>query len=245
MDHTAPALSTWIERFRSLAAAGLPARFLELHRDLRSANGDSPVAPPDHVRAWIAAFRDGEGHRRAVDPFLLSHMLGVTPPDPSQRSTPESQAWASVARRDPNPEAAITALDWGGTGRLYPTLADGGIETWTESELSSLQAIAWTALRNRSKAIMARVKLAAAWLAREVQPDNATQRPWAAGLFIVRSMDASLSAGEQQEYALYAHTLIENALVGREHPDTFSACILWDSAAWMEALTASRWNATQ
>lgn len=240
MDHTAPAISTWAERFRSLAAAGLPERFIELHREVRTAASAQPVAPPDHIHSWIAAFRDGEGNRRSVDGPLLSHMLGVQPPDLTQRASPEARAWATLARRDPTPTDGT--IDWSGNGRLYPSLASDGIETWTEAELASLQAIAWLALHARSEVIMNRAVSAAAWLSREVQPDNATQRPWAAGFFIVRSMDASLSSRECQENALYAHTLIENALVGREHPDRFSACILWDSAAWLEALAASRWQ---
>ncbi len=233
MDDVVSSLSTWVQRLRSLAAPGLPERFLELQRS-------QPAASPDLARAWIAAFRDGEGNRRAVDGPLLAHMLSVQTTPPLRTPTPESRVWALLTQAVPN--ITDTAVDWTGTGRLFPSLAESGIEAWTEAELASLQALAWIALRQRSSPLMHRAMTAAKWLASEVQPDNATQHPWAAGFFIARSTDTALSSRERQEYALYAHTLIENALVGREHPDVFSACILWDSAAWMESLAASAWR---
>ncbi len=178
-------------------------------------------------------------------------MLRVAPAVTSRTLTPEARVWALLT--EASPDLASTPVDWAGSGRLFPALADEGIETWTEAELSSVQALAWLGLRERSQRVtehvmervMDRVTSAAEWLVREVQPDNATQHPWGAGFFIARSMDTSMPARSRQEYALYAQTLIENALVGREHPDTFSACILWDSAAWMEALAAPGWSAAQ
>jgi hypothetical protein len=233
MDELAASLSTWVRRLRAVGERGLPGGFLELQR--RGAEGS-----PEAARAWIAGFRDGEGNRRAVDGFFLGHMLRVAPAVTSRTPTPEARVWALLT--EASPDIASTPVDWTGSGRLFPALADEGIETWTEAELSSVQALAWLGLRERSQRVMERVTSAAEWLVREVQPDNATQHPWGAGFFIARSMDASMPARSRQEYALYAQTLVENALVGREHPDVFSACILWDSAAWMDALAASGWN---
>jgi hypothetical protein len=236
--HTSMPIETWIERFRSLAQGGLPAGFLSFPR----AQPATPGSPSEAVSAWIAAFRDGEGHRRAVDGPLLSHMLGVMPPAATSKATgkasPEASAWMAVAQRD----RAGLAIDIDADGRLYPHLASEGLEWWTEAELASLQALAWIGLRERSARVLDRVTRAAAWLVREVQPDNATQRPWAAGFFVVRSMDPALSDRERQETSLYAQTLVENALVGREALDAFSACVLWDSAAWLEALHRSAWS---
>lgn len=65
----------------------------------------------------------------------------------------------------------------------------------------------------------------------ELQPDNATNHPWAIHVF------AAIAADENNAHAdLYAQSLLHNALIDGGEPDTFSALILLDAA---HALSAS------
>ncbi|MEO1585156.1 MAG: hypothetical protein AAFR96_11390, partial [Planctomycetota bacterium] len=71
---------------------------------------------------------------------------------------------------------------------------------------------------------------------REIQPDNATNLPWAVHVFCVlaeRDGDADAS--------LYAETLLHNCVVGGAgRPDKLSALILLDSARRLRLEASSR-----
>lgn len=175
--------------------------------------------------AELRAFRDDAGHRRRVDPWLLAHAFGL---DASELRVDEQAAleepWLAlwVCVHDPQQD---TSLWRSGTGPLFRHLHARAIEVWTEGELAGLHALWWLAQRDASLA--PRARSAAAWLIAELQPDNATQRPWAIHAF------SQLAAEGDIEADMYAQTLLLNATAGRERPDRFSAAILIDAANYL------------
>ncbi len=112
----------------------------------------------------------------------------------------------------------------GGKGPLFPRLHSQAIEMWTEAELSGLHALWWHA--QHSVAIRARCLLAAEWLIAEIQPDNATNRPWSMHVF------AEMAIGGNGDAGMYAQTLMHNCMVGGS-VDRFSACVMWDAADYI------------
>ncbi len=99
------------------------------------------------------------------------------------------------------------------------------IEVWTETELASLHALWWLAGLHQQDAWRERALRAARWHLIHLQPDNATNRPWAIHLF------AHLATHEcDAEAAAYAQTLLHNCQVHRGGPDEISSLILIDAA---------------
>lgn len=99
------------------------------------------------------------------------------------------------------------------------------IEVWTETELAAVHA-AWSL----GPDWRAEARRAAAWLVDNIQPDNATNRPW--GVHVFASL-AHESGGAQFE--LYAQTLLHNCQVMTGRPDDFSAMILLHAARGLQA----------
>ncbi|MEL6498071.1 MAG: hypothetical protein AAF937_00690 [Planctomycetota bacterium] len=104
-------------------------------------------------------------------------------------------------------------------GAIQDRSRDDVIELWTERELTLVHA-AWM-LHGWHAAAVASAK----WLIHEIQPDNATNLPWAVHVFASLSFDESLD-----EAAMYAETLLHNCIVTTGKPDDLSALILLDSA---------------
>jgi hypothetical protein len=179
-----------------------------------------------HVDAGeLAGFRDGAGHRRRVDPWLLAHAFaldasGLRVDAAAGSEEPWLTLWACMH------DAGLGTSAWHqGEGPLFRQLHARAIEVWTEGELVGLHALWWLARRDPS--LQKRARSAASWLIAELQPDNATQRPWAIHAF------AELAAEGDIEADMYAQTLLLNATAGREKPDRFSAAILVDSARYL------------
>lgn len=187
----------------------------------------TPLVQPSDLEAtrrFILSFADEYGHRRAVDPFVLAALLGVSAPVAEPRSpTPDVRAWAAVARGETPDDALIE-----GSGPLLygrDTCDPEGIETATEAELA-VQHAAWRrAVETRDARIVYRAMTAARWAVATLQPDNATGHPWAVAVFI----ELWIESGDA-EARLYAETLIHNSLVGAGVPDRFSAVLLLDAA---------------
>ncbi|CAG0950291.1 hypothetical protein PHYC_00163 [Phycisphaerales bacterium] len=234
----APAHAQWVRRLR---LAARPSLSPDLRRLLDHDSDEPQPARDADCRALIDAFTDNAGHRRPVDRPLLSHLLRCAGGDMPADPRPDELAWWCCHTR-----AAYHRLpiDWIADGRLFRDLGDDAIETWTDAELSSLHALSWEGLRARSPAILSRITRAAEWLLAEVQPDNATERPWAVHFFAAMSLDAARTPESRARADLYAQTLLNNALVGRERPDRFSACILWDAANWLESASRMTWQRT-
>jgi len=197
----------WHARVAGLAGAGL--RGSEL--------GVALAAGSAFARKFARAFADDFGHRRAVDPPLLAWVLGLRPwmePAPGRM---DIRLWHALSAGTPPPPVEP------GEGPLSPQAREEGIEVWTEVELASLQALWWHARRTRRADLGARAESLARWLVAELQPDNATNRPWAVAAF------AELGAGGDLDAALYADTLLHNCQVSLGKPDAFSTVLLVDA----------------
>jgi hypothetical protein len=195
--------------------------------------------------AYIRDFRDDAGHRREVDRPFLSHVLGVEPGPMPEWIGASARAWWALHGREP----WDALVDLRAAGRFFPSLAGDAIEVWTDAELATLHAMSWACMRERDAARAAtfakRMLSAAAWLIDEVQPDNATQRPWAIHVFAAIGTEwrppcdaawpawPAWPASQVANADHYAQTLLHNALVAREAMDKFSAWIARDSAVWL------------
>lgn len=222
-QHSHHALRAWAVRCRRASESALRQTPLGVAPEDRDAG---------ETERWVEAFRDGRGNRRPVDRPLLARVLGLAPtssvlavPSAAWLSSTDVSLWWALARGRAVEEEHAHVL--AGQGRLLPQLATRGIEDWTEAELCALHALSWA----KSPLARARVGSAARWLIDEVQPDNATNRPWAIHVF------AALGATGDGEADLYAQTLLHNAVVGTGAAgvDRFSAVILLDAAHWLEA----------
>lgn len=208
----------WCERLRRPALACLAGSPLV---------GEGTVSP-EEARVYIGGFSDEMGHRRGVDRFILAWMLGCPlPEDPAGGITPDVALWrALVEGTDPRP------LILAGDG--IPTPLTGPprgivIETATEAELSALHAVWHHGVRRGDLALQARALSAARWAVANLQPDNATNHPWAAHVFV----ELGLLEGNR-EAELYAQTLLHNCMVALGRPDRFSAVILLDASRALE-----------
>lgn len=221
--------ASWSARLRGLAAPALAGTPLA---DTR-AYGTAGAAEDARARAWIEEFRDDAGNRRAVDRPLLASMLGLKL-EAAPGCTPDVALWYDVA----NGTRGAIALLRGGEGPLLPGTPvepvgwDGadGIEVWSEAELAAVHALGNLALGRGAEGdlgLAERLDSAARWLMENVQPDNATNRPWAVHVFV----DRWLRLGDIDAH-LYAQTLLHNCRVGggrRGGVDVFSACLLEDA----------------
>ncbi|MAY73803.1 MAG: hypothetical protein CMJ31_03590 [Phycisphaerae bacterium] len=189
---------------------------------------DTPLVggEADEAVTFIDAFRDEQGHRREIDRPVLMHLLGArgayAPLDPV---SPDVALWRGITD-GVSGDAALSRMLTRRDGPLTEFAPDLAIEIWTETELACLHALSHYADR---PAVNERLRAAARWHVAELQPDNATNHPWASHVFVA----AWIERGDA-EARLHAETLIENARVATGHPDRFSACLMLDSARWLE-----------
>ncbi len=137
----------------------------------------------------------------------------MSPIDPSGITSGDDRLLAAAAGVLPIPAPPPAR------GPIQPRSREDVIELWTERELTMVHAAwlleGWTDLAEAS----------ARWLIDEIQPDNATNLPWAVHVF------ASLSVEDgSHEARMYAETLMHNCVVSTGRPDPLSALILLDAA---------------
>ena len=181
------------------------------------------AAPP------IVGFADEAGHRRPVDrPFLAwrRREAAPTPIEPGRHA--DVDLWTDVAA-DAGADAALATLARHGhdpdAGSILPPDDTGAIEVWTETELACLHALTWLRRRSGDERLAALVRRAVDWHVRTLQPDNATNHPWAIHAFIGRAHESGDHGAR-----LYAETLLSNCMVSLGRPDAFSAHVLADAA---------------
>lgn len=196
-------LKIWSDRLLSAATRTLPAGF--------SHGGD----------AALREFSDEQGDRRVGDEPFLAWVLGVPPRPAVGPESPEVRIWRALAEKTPwdddalAPNPAMPLLD------LPPQTT---LEVWTEAELSALHAL-WHVARREGRADLERRCMAAAGAYMEqIQPDNATNHPWAIHVFLVHAQHTGAADGR-----MYAETMLHNCQVGRGKPDRLSAVILLDA----------------
>ena len=112
------------------------------------------------------------------------------------------------------------------------------IEVWTETELACLHALSWLANERDDHTLRERLDAALAWHLDHLQPDNATNHPWAVHVFVAASLNDSSSAGGSA--MLYAETLLHNCRVSLGRPDAFSAELLLDAADALDNAAAAK-----
>lgn len=111
------------------------------------------------------------------------------------------------------------------TGPITGENQTGAIEVWTETELACVHA-AWSLGDDWRTA----AKVSATWLLDNIQPDNATNHPWAVHAFAILAIETG-----NFEFDLYAQSLLHNSIVGTGKPDTFSAIILLHASRAIQA----------
>ncbi|GAB4516282.1 MAG: hypothetical protein Tsb0013_20880 [Phycisphaerales bacterium] len=204
----------WATRLRRVAARTL---------------GDD-LGAGDWQRDRLTAFSDERGHRRAVDPYLLAWRgrgEGVeTLPPPTHAS--EACLWASLTRTDTDLHAHLPERS-DEEAPLFEQPDDVVIEVWTETELASLHAVWWHAHTTGDASLRALVRDVASWHVAMLQPDNATNHPWALHVFLLLHTDHGVEGAD-----LYAQTLLHNCMVTSGRPDRLSAHILADCADALE-----------
>ncbi len=219
-------LCQWADHLEGIAAPSLAGTPL----DPGSGGG-----PPADVRAFIDAFRDELGHRRAVDRPLLFRLLAIDDArDAAETDHPDVELWWAL-----HTKAAIDAHLTPSPGPLLgeAEFARGAIEATTETELSALHALSHHATREpNGDALRERMLDAARWHVDTLQPDNGTNHPWAIHVFLLLAeADPAYAAGA----GLHAQGLLHNAIVRSGRPDRFSACVLLDASRALRAVDAS------
>lgn len=202
---------TWSRRLTRLAQRSLRGRAWQSDATLETRTAELDRLAPASLSPALP--------NRAV----LARALRVSPGPPPRPLANDAAWWWALHIPGPLPPPPP------GTGPLLPHLQAEGIETWTQAELSALHAI-WNASRP-GDALRTRCLLAAAWLVREVQPDNATLLPWAVHVFVLGA-HSDLSGPESLHYA---DTLVHNAIAGGSLAAPFAAAILLDAARALES----------
>jgi len=183
--------------------------------------GEPPIPPGEPARArWAATLTDESGARPVAIGPLLDNLAGVRRAILAAPSDPAEALWRLPFGRGADPLALVLP----GPGPLFDP-GDSGMETRTERELSAMHALGAHAVGRDSPALWVRLWSAVDWHVRELQPDNATGRPWAVHVFAMRAAGAD-DAGIASGARLHASTLVHNCRVTLGRPDRVSACIL-------------------
>lgn len=179
--------------------------------------------------ALVEAFRDDAGHHRRVDGAFLRWRLGVRGHRRGDEPVDVSLWWDVLEGTGGVP---------GGEGALFPNEHGRAIEVWTEMELCGLHALAWRArqvdgARWHEGRAWGRCVRAMGWLMDNVQPDNATQHPWALHLFAWSSAQGGFGEPWRGGARVYAEMMLHAALLPEGRPELFSACVLLDGSEWL------------
>ncbi len=169
-------------------------------------------------------FTDEMGHRPPAAGGPLAHVLGLGPGGLGRGVEMACWRWSLGEGTCEDggragPVEGINRVELRGMGPLVGELRAEGIEAWTQAELIALHGLSIGAWDN--SAAWRRCESAARWLMAEVQPDNATNRPWAAHVFLrMWAREGDVDA------RMYAETLVSNCRVALGKVDRLSGLIL-------------------
>lgn len=180
------------------------------------------VASPSQQPTLIMQFTDEAGHRRQIDLPLLADLFHArfTPPSLPANAALDLRLWSAIQDDTVDPRSLIAPAGQPLIGLSTPLV----IETASQTELGALHALWTIAQRRHSPALRERCVQAAEFLIAELQPDNATNHPFAVAVFL------ALAEAGNFEAMLYAQTLIHNCQVQLGRPDAFSAALLLHAA---------------
>lgn len=207
----------------------------------RLTNGLVLPTDRDEIERYTQAFSDGCGDRRGLDAPLLARLMGgdarhFMPQTEDDKSTALMRA---AGRRDV--DAVMTLIGDEEDDEPRPLIAQPSIATLeaeTEGELAAVHAVGALALTFTPQ-LLPRVEQAARWLMAEIQPDNATHRPWAVHVFVwaAATMDGDMAIDAE----MYAQTLVHNAAVASSMTsgkiDVFSLVLLLDAQRTLASVT--------
>lgn len=188
--------------------------WLALRREMLPETGDTPISHPDLILWWALLDSTLEISNAVREPNGTSSASSV----PAIRQISIEDRVAGRARLAEGPDGEGAAL--------------GAIEVWTETELRGLHALWWHAHRTRNPHLASLVESSRRWLIDHIQPDNATNRPWGAHVFLLAGFGTDNASHESR---LFAETLIHNCQVTLGRADSLSAWILIDSARALRA----------
>ncbi|MFT5424559.1 MAG: hypothetical protein ACI89L_002355 [Phycisphaerales bacterium] len=210
--------------------------------------GGTPLIEPaseEEKTGYLAGFADEFGRPHPADRPLLARLLGIDPgpipnpaPDPAHAllwalhdpaSDPDSLIRPAAPQASPPHPTPPTPL-------LYdPADSSVAIEWRTLDELTALHALWNLATLRTDPALRARCLNAARWHVAELQPDNATNHPWAIHVFIELA-EAEENPSEAAAARFHAETLLHSCQVKLSKADLVSACILLDAANTLDTL---------
>ncbi len=177
--------------------------------------------------AYINTFADEYGNRRATDRPFLAYLFGIGLDSPCSHDGLDEQLWWMVQSGNFDAQTATVLIE--PKDSLTPESDLLAIEYRTMVELCALHALWVIAKQSDSQALTERCLNAAAWHTRELQPDNAINRPWATQVFIALSQSAEDTEVSHLAH-LHAQTLIHNTSINMGVPDILSALVLQDVA---------------
>lgn len=176
--------------------------------------------------AGITGFCDEFGSRPAVADPLVAAVLGVAPGPLPAGAGADVRLWHALHQHAPDVRVVDNPID----GPLLELPEDTSIEVRTEAELSALHALDRLAVRHGRDDWARRAAGAAHWHVRNMQPDNATNHPWAVQVFLKRAANLG-----EPESRMFAETLLHNCQVSMGRPDRLSAVILVDAGRALQA----------
>lgn len=219
-SNTIPDHRTWARHLRSLIARVIqpvPFKGTDLEK-----------------RDYIDSFADEYGNRRATDRPFLAFVLNVHVDQHNPPQALDQTLWWMIQSQ--NFDAAHASSLIAPSDALVVGSDQLAIEYRTMVELCALHALWIIANKSKSDALVDRCLNAAHWHTRELQPDNAINRPWGVAAFIELAHQSADQ--ETRDLAnLHAQTLIHNTSVSFGTPDLLSALILKDAADQLDPIT--------
>lgn len=174
----------------------------------------------------MPAFSDEAGNHRAIDPLLIAWLRHSPHPGTPEPASTDLKLWSALVRGQVNAMMQTVAP----TGApLAPEFNRLAIEVATETELACLHALSHAGADAR-----ARIEDASDWIVHNLQPDNATNHPWAVHVFLRRAFETGAV-----EHRLYAETLLHNCIVSLGRADRFSALLLLDSGRTLTSIATT------
>jgi len=201
-----PLIAAWANRFSAAAARTFPLGLGEID---------------------AANFTDERGNRRDIDQAFLAALLNLplaADAATGHKHVTDLHLWHAAAMPTDSREWIDDLVSTGRSGPVFGEPFAGTVEVFTESQLCALHALLRLATRERSERWLSHAVRSCLWLIENIQPDNGTNHPWGAHVFIVVEAMGLTDSG-----IMYADAMLTNCQVHQGKPDRRSALILHDA----------------